>query len=57
MLWVLKRTVSMSISFKHPKHMFKLMDKEIITLYAEIFSLTGHMHENITDFEKQNFAA
>ena len=26
MLWVLKRTVSMS-SFEHQKHMFKLMDK------------------------------
>ena len=28
MLWVLKRTVS-DDSFEHPKHMFKLMDKEI----------------------------
>ena len=28
MLWVLKRTISMS-SFEHPKHMFNLMSKEI----------------------------
>ena len=28
MLWVLKRMFSMS-SFEHPKHMFKLMGKEI----------------------------
>ena len=31
MLWVLKRTVSMS-SFEHPKHMIKLMGKRIITI-------------------------
>ena len=31
MLWVLKRTVSMS-SFEHPKHMLKLMGKKIFTI-------------------------
>ena len=30
MLWVLKRTVSPS--FEHPKHMFKLMGKKIINV-------------------------
>ena len=30
MLWVLKRTVSMRL--EHPKHMFQLMDKEIIAI-------------------------
>ena len=29
MLWVLKRTVYRDGSFEHPKHMFKLMGKEI----------------------------
>ena len=32
MLWVLKRTVSMRWFFEHPKHMFKLMSKEINTI-------------------------
>ena len=37
MLWVLKRTVSLkTVSmrrfFEHPKHMFKLMGKTIITI-------------------------
>ena len=31
MLWVLKRTVSMS-SFEHPKHMSKLMGEKIFTI-------------------------
>ena len=33
MLWVLKRTVSLRrVFFEHPKHMFKLIGKEIITI-------------------------
>ena len=33
MLWVLKRTVSMRRGFfEHPKHMIKLMGKEIFTI-------------------------
>ena len=32
MLWVLKLTVSMRRFFQHPKHMFKLMGKKIITI-------------------------
>ena len=28
-------------SFEHPKHMFKLMSKKIITIYTKIFCLTG----------------
>ena len=28
-------------SFEHPKHMFQLMDKKIIAIYANYFSLTG----------------
>ena len=32
MLWVLKRTVSMRQFFEHPKHMFKLMGKKMITI-------------------------
>ena len=32
MLWVLKRTVLMSSSFEHPKHIFKLMGKKIIKI-------------------------
>ena len=31
MLWVLKRTVSMS-SFEHPKHMLKMMGNQIFTI-------------------------
>ena len=33
MLWVLKRTVSSRHSFEHPKHMFKLIGKKIITIF------------------------
>ena len=43
MLWVLKRTVSSRQSFEHPKHMFKLMDKKIITILRFFFLLTGPM--------------
>ena len=41
MLWVLKR----SVSFEHPKHMFKLIGKKIITIlrYIFFFLLTGTM--------------
>ena len=39
MLWVLKRTHS-GDSFEHPKHMLKLMNKKIFTVYAEIFCLS-----------------
>ena len=35
MFWVLKRTVSV---FEHPKHMFKLMSKKIITILQKIFT-------------------
>ena len=34
MLWVLKRTVSMRRFFSALKHMFKLIGKKVITLYA-----------------------
>ena len=39
MLWVLKRTVSMRRFFEHPEHMFKLMDKKIITFLRKLFFL------------------
>ena len=40
MLWVLKRTVSL----RHPKHMFKLMDKKIIAISrAQKFCLSKLM--------------
>ena len=39
MLWALKRTVSMSSSFEHPKYMFKLMDKKIIAILRKLFLL------------------
>ena len=42
MLWVLKRTVSMS-SFEHTKHMFKIIGKKIIKFYANKMSLSGSM--------------
>ena len=52
MLWVLKRTVSISY-FEHPKMMFKLMGKDIITItltrrpypdiYALISAFTSHL--------------
>ena len=32
MLWVLKKPTQSDGSFEHPKHMLKLMGKEIITL-------------------------
>ena len=31
-LWVLKRTVSMRHSFQHQKHMYKQMDKKLVTI-------------------------
>ena len=37
MLWVLKRTVSVGGSFEHPKHMLKLMGKEIFTMLRSKF--------------------
>ena len=44
MLWVLKRMVSMrGFLFEHPKCMFKLMDKKIITILSKKISLTGPM--------------
>ena len=36
MLWILKRTVSMRQFFEHPKHMFKLKGKKIITILSLI---------------------
>ena len=33
-----------TVSFEHPKHMFKLMGNEIIRLYANKNSLSGPMH-------------
>ena len=44
MLWVPKRTVSDG-SFEHPKHMFKLMCKVIITVLAHKMSLSGPMYK------------
>ena len=38
MLWVLIRTVSMRRSLEHPKHMFKLMGKKIITIIRILFA-------------------
>ena len=43
MLWVLKRTVSWRRFLEHPKHMFKLMVKKIITFYIKKVPLTGTM--------------
>ena len=43
MFWVLKRTVSMRRSFEHPKHMFRLLGKKIITNSPSKFCLTGPM--------------
>ena len=36
-------------SFEHPKHMFKLMDKKIITILSKMFCLTGPMLYNFSD--------
>ena len=44
MLWVLKRTVTMRQFFEHPKHMFKLIDAEKITLTLFFFCLTRTMY-------------
>ena len=40
MLWVLKRTVSMRRFFEHPKHMLKIMGKNIYSTTKKTTSVT-----------------
>ena len=40
-LWILKRTSQLDGSFEQPKHMFKLIDKEIITISRTKVCLSG----------------
>ena len=40
MLWVLKRTISLRDSFKHPKHMLKSMGKKYLQVYTENICLS-----------------
>ena len=61
MLWVLERTVSMRQFFEHPKHMFKLMGKKIIThlhsknvlsklvFNRDFFTLSWHIYKRDTE--------
>ena len=50
MLWVLKRTVSLRHFFEHPKQMFRLMSKYLITilhlLILTYVCLSGPMHDS-----------
>ena len=43
MLLVLKNTSYWNGSFEHPKHMFKLMGKKMITILCYNICLTGPM--------------
>ena len=53
MLWVLKRTVSSS--FEHPKHMFILMSKKIITILRSVFFFYLHWPIDYSMFYEANF--
>ena len=37
-------------SLEHPKHMFKLMGKKIIKVYANKISLSGPMHVDVKPY-------
>ena len=47
MLWVLKRTVSLRRFFEHPKHMLKMMDKNIIAILRSFFLNWPYVDVNI----------
>ena len=57
MLWVLKRTISMRRSFEHPKHMFRLMGKEMNAILGAVLRLNLYVagsHEQIIVDDNEN---